>query len=69
MDLLNEKGVIPGIKVDKGLQPIPFSNDETWTAGLDTLDATTKEYYKIGCRFAKWRAVLKIDLLTGCPTD
>ena len=35
--------------------------DETWTAGLDTLDKRTKEYYDMGCRFAKWRAVLKIS--------
>lgn len=36
--------------------------------GLDTLDAMAKEFYAIGCRFAKWRAVLKISA-NGCPSD
>lgn len=36
---------------------------------MDTLDKMTKDFYAKGCRFAKWRAVLKIDTKTGCPTD
>ena len=59
---------MPGIKVDEGLQLLP-GTDENWTAGLDTLDKRTKEYYSIGCRFAKWRAVLKISEADGLPSD
>lgn len=47
---------------------IPGTDEETWTAGLDTLDKRCAEYYQMGCRFAKWRAVLKIDA-KGCPTE
>lgn len=62
-------GIVPGIKVDKGLAVIPGSKDENATKGLDTLAETCKEYYALGCRFAKWRAVLKIDEVNGCPSD
>lgn len=63
--MLEKKGVIAGIKVDQGLQVL-HGTDENWTAGLDTLDKRTAEYYQMGCRFAKWRAVLKIG--NGCPS-
>lgn len=46
---------------------IPGTKDETWTAGLDTLNKRCEEYYKMGCRFAKWRAVIKID--DDCPSQ
>jgi fructose-bisphosphate aldolase class I len=68
MDLLKELGVLPGIKVDKGTAIIPGTNDETATLGLDDLAKRAKEFYDIGCRFAKWRAVLKISA-DGCPSD
>lgn len=45
---------------------IPGSHDENYTKGLDSLPAMAKEHYDLGCRFAKWRAVLKIG--QGCPT-
>jgi fructose-bisphosphate aldolase class I len=67
IDLLNEKGIIAGIKVDKGLIPIPGTNDETAAIGLEDLAKRCAEYYGMGCRFAKWRAVLKIG--NGCPSD
>jgi len=67
VDLLKEEGVIPGIKVDKGTVPIPQTNGETATQGLDDLHKRCAEYYKAGARFAKWRAVLKIG--DGCPTE
>lgn len=60
VDLLNENGVIPGIKVDKGVVELAGTNGETTTQGFDSLGARCKEYYKAGARFAKWRAVLKI---------
>ena len=43
------------------------TNEETATQGLDGLGARCKEYYELGCRFAKWRAVLKIG--KGLPSD
>lgn len=57
--LLTSKGIIPGIKVDKGQDPIPGCNGETFTKGLDDLSDMCKRNYKRGCRFAKWRAVIK----------
>lgn len=60
VDLLKSQGVIPGIKVDKGLVVLPGTNDESATTGLDGLGDRCKKYYEAGARFAKWRAVLKI---------
>lgn len=65
--MLKRKGVIPGIKVDKGLTTIPGTKAENSTTGLDGLGDRCKKYYEKGCRFAKWRAVLKIG--DGCPTE
>ncbi|CAL0317426.1 unnamed protein product [Lupinus luteus] len=58
--LLQQNGVIPGIKVDKGVVELAGTNGETTTQGLDSLGARCQQYYKAGARFAKWRAVLKI---------
>jgi len=60
VQLMNDQGIVPGIKVDKGLFPLVNSNGESWTQGLDGLAARTAEYYKTGARFAKWRAVVSI---------
>jgi fructose-bisphosphate aldolase class I len=60
VELLKQKGVIPGIKVDKGLVTLPGTKDESATTGLDGLGERCKKYYEAGARFAKWRAVLKI---------
>eukprot|EP00195_Chlamydomonas_chlamydogama_P014502 CAMPEP_0202893974 /NCGR_PEP_ID=MMETSP1392-20130828/3437_1 /ASSEMBLY_ACC=CAM_ASM_000868 /TAXON_ID=225041 /ORGANISM="Chlamydomonas chlamydogama, Strain SAG 11-48b" /LENGTH=379 /DNA_ID=CAMNT_0049578495 /DNA_START=35 /DNA_END=1174 /DNA_ORIENTATION=- len=60
VDLMNENGIIPGIKVDKGLAPLANSNGESWCMGLDGLDKRTADYYKAGARFAKWRSVVSI---------
>jgi fructose-bisphosphate aldolase class I len=60
VDLLNEGGVLPGIKVDKGTVELPGTNGETTTQGLDGLAERCKKYYEAGARFAKWRAVLNI---------
>lgn len=70
VDLLRSRGIIAGIKVDKGTAQIPGAKEgETATLGLDDLAKRAKAFYDIGCRFAKWRAVLKIDNKTGCPSD
>ena len=66
-ELQTEKGILPGIKVDIGVGLIEGTNDETQTFGLDGLSARAAEYYKMGCRFAKWRAVVKIT--DDCPSE
>jgi fructose-bisphosphate aldolase class I len=57
---LAKKGILPGIKVDKGVSNIPFTAEEKVTEGLDGLQKRMKEYFDLGCRFAKWRAVITI---------
>lgn len=59
-DILSSKGVVPGIKVDKGAKPLPFAEGETVTEGLDGLRERVAEYVELGARFAKWRAVISI---------
>jgi len=58
--LLADKGIIPGIKVDKGAKALAGSPDEKVTDGLDGLRERCAEYYQLGARFAKWRAVITI---------
>ncbi|HXC39541.1 MAG TPA: class I fructose-bisphosphate aldolase [Burkholderiales bacterium] len=58
--LLQKNGVIPGIKVDNGAKPMALCPGETVTEGLDGLAKRCAEYYKLGARFAKWRAVITI---------
>ena len=59
-ELISKNDAIPGIKVDKGAKPLAGSSDETVTEGLDGLRERLKEYYELGARFTKWRAVYKI---------
>jgi fructose-bisphosphate aldolase class I len=63
---LTKLGIIPGIKVDEGAKPLALFSNETITEGLDGLRERLAEYYKLGARFAKWRAV--IDIGTDIPT-
>jgi fructose-bisphosphate aldolase class I len=65
--LIEAAGSIPGIKVDQGAKPLPNYPGETITEGLDGLAGRLKEYYDLGARFAKWRAV--IDIADSIPTD
>ena len=58
--LITDAGSIPGIKVDKGAKPLAFAEGETVTEGLDGLRDRLAEYYELGARFAKWRAVIEI---------
>ena len=58
--ILSDNGIIPGIKVDKGLTTIPNAVGETVTQGLDGLSERLDEYRELGARFAKWRAVIQI---------
>ena len=66
-DLISNQGALPGIKVDKGLQPIEDCPGETVTIGLEGLDERLKEYASMGAKFTKWRAVINIG--DGIPTD
>jgi fructose-bisphosphate aldolase class I len=63
---LSKQGMIPGIKVDTGAKPLAGFPGETMTEGLDGLRERLAEYYKLGARFAKWRAV--IDIGAGIPS-
>ena len=67
-DILTERGILCGIKVDTGLVEIGGTDGETATQGLDGLGKRCAEYYALGCRFAKWRAVCKITA-NDCPTE
>ena len=67
-EILRARNIHCGIKVDTGLQVIGGTHEETATQGLDGLGARCAEYYKLGCRFAKWRAVLKIEK-NCCPSQ
>ena len=58
--LIEKAGALPGIKVDKGLKPLPFCPGETITEGLDGLRERLVEYRGLGAKFAKWRAVIDI---------
>jgi fructose-bisphosphate aldolase class I len=63
---LAQHGMIPGIKVDMGAKPLAGFPGETITEGLDGLRERLAEYFKLGARFAKWRAV--IDIGSGIPS-
>jgi fructose-bisphosphate aldolase class I len=69
-ELLLSKGVIPGIKVDKGVKDLAGTNGETVTQGIDGLDERCARYYEAGARFAKWRSVLHIkDSIGATPSQ
>jgi fructose-bisphosphate aldolase class I len=59
--LLEDQGIIPGIKVDAGAHPLAFAPGETVTEGLDGLRERLAEYKQLGARFAKWRATYSIS--------
>jgi len=64
--LIKGKGIVVGIKVDKGTAGLTGTDGETTTQGLDGLSERCAQYKKDGCDFAKWRCVLKIS--DGCPS-
>jgi len=67
VNLLGEKDIIPGIKVDTGAKNLSGFDREKITEGLDGLRGRLQEYFDIGARFAKWRAVITIN--DGIPSD
>ena len=67
--LFQEQGIVPGIKVDQGVEPLAGGlAGETWCTGLRGLAERAGRYYAAGARFAKWRAVLSISG-DGCPSE
>uniref|UniRef100_F7BH72 Fructose-bisphosphate aldolase n=1 Tax=Monodelphis domestica TaxID=13616 RepID=F7BH72_MONDO len=66
-DILKEKGIVVGIKLDQGAAPLAGTNQETTIQGLDGLSQRCAQYKKDGCDFGKWRAVLKIG--DHCPSN
>ncbi len=64
--VLTDAGMIPGIKLDAGAKPLAGASGETITEGLDGLRDRIAEYYAMGARFAKWRAVITIS--EGIPS-
>jgi fructose-bisphosphate aldolase, class I len=58
--LIAQAGALPGIKVDKGIKPLPNCPGEVVTEGLDSLGERLAEYRGLGAKFAKWRAVIDI---------
>ena len=66
-ELLSSKGILPGIKVDKGAKDLALAPGEKVTEGLDGLRERVAEYRQLGARFAKWRAVINIG--GGIPSD
>ncbi|GIL56530.1 hypothetical protein Vafri_11881 [Volvox africanus] len=68
VDVLADEGVMAGIKVDEGLAPLPGGGEgETYTKGLEGLEAACREYVAAGAKFAKWRATLKVT--DSLPSD
>ena len=66
---LLDNSILVGIKVDMGVKPLYGTDGETVTQGMDDLDVRCQTYYKAGARFAKWRAVLKIDTEKQLPSE
>lgn len=68
VDIIKAAGPVPGIKVDKGAKPLAGFPGDKVTEGLDGLRERLEEYYGMGARFAKWRAVIDIDTGAGVPS-
>ena len=68
VDIFTEQGIIPGIKVDKGLVDLANTEDEKVTQGLDGLTERLLSFKKQGAKFAKWRNVYSISEFTPSMT-
>ena len=66
IQVLENQGIVPGIKVDMSTVAMPLSPEEKYTEGLDDLGERLEEYVELGARFTKWRAVITIG--DGIPT-
>jgi fructose-bisphosphate aldolase class I len=68
VEVIKAAGAIPGIKVDAGAKPMALYPGDTITEGLDGLRERLAEYHRLGARFAKWRAVIDIDIAARVPS-
>jgi fructose-bisphosphate aldolase class I len=66
---LLDKGIVVGIKTDKGVVELPGTDGETVTQGIDHMKVRCEQYYQAGARFAKWRAVLRINEQLNQPSE
>ena len=67
VEVISKAGSLPGIKVDTGAKDLAFNSNEKVTEGLDGLRERLVEYYNLGAKFAKWRAVITIE--SSIPSD
>ena len=67
-EVLSKQGLIPGVKPSLTVYKLPGTNQETYMQGLDGLSERCAKYYAAGCRFAKWRSPLTIDVAAGTPS-
>jgi fructose-bisphosphate aldolase class I len=67
VEVISNAGSLPGIKVDTGAKDLAFNSNEKVTEGLDGLRERLIEYYNLGAKFAKWRAVITIE--SSIPSD
>ena len=67
VEVISNAGSLPGIKVDTGAKDLAFNSNEKVTEGLDGLRERLIEYYNLGAKFAKWRAVIRIE--SSIPSD
>lgn len=67
VEVLNDAGILPGVKVDKGITPMAGFEDEKITEGMDGLRERLAEWVRLGARFTKWRALITIG--EGIPTS
>ena len=67
-EVLSKQGLIPGVKPSLTVYKLPGTAGETTMQGLDGLSERCAKYYAAGCRFAKWRSPLTIDVAAGTPS-
>ncbi|UJR30630.1 hypothetical protein I4U23_018154 [Adineta vaga] len=67
--ILIQNGILPGIKLDRGLESLTINTNETTTLGFDDLEKRCEDFFTRGARFAKWRCVLRINKTQNQPTE
>jgi fructose-bisphosphate aldolase class I len=67
--VLSEIGIVPGVKPHLKVYALPGQSGATVMQGLDSLAVRLQEYKDAGCKFAKWRSPMDIDIVNGQPSD
>ncbi|CAF2512481.1 unnamed protein product [Rotaria sp. Silwood2] len=67
--MLTQIDILPGIKLDRGLESLTINTNETTTLGFDDLEKRCEDFFNRGARFAKWRCVFRINKLKNQPTE